>query len=445
MGILIRHRAFQVDTLNNIHNITKLSIHKGENELPLPLRRDLDDQFLFRSIKRDYTGKYTVSDDPIPIGTITKWVERVGKLAAFENTTINYSLRYMAGNNLDQNGKCPYHIIGNHRLIIHTVNISDALRNLVMGHAPNSDTFQRHYLNRIVCADLWAIHRELEPQQDLIRKVASHGHSKSSRRPVQLTSAQSAALKRDQKVVRLTRQRDACRKGDPKRKTISLEIKARLAKLYSEELSKVRREWSDTQAIQDITNQIEGKETVEETSPAAGATDMHPIQARMIDALKETVVTDIEQQLQRRTNAINMIARYCLVQVCGRESKVVSPAPAPAPAELQLPAEDRVEELRQSVQVEPGKKISRCFVCVGNALLLSPDDPWYAKFCRNYYSPRDAAKHFMRTHLQHLKDDDRLRCPVCRPTVWLQHKKHFQNHAELVHGLRSQIKYSYSH
>ncbi|KAI1420208.1 hypothetical protein F5Y12DRAFT_773975, partial [Xylaria sp. FL1777] len=101
------------------------------------------------------------------IATMKGWVERIGKLAGFKDTTINYSLRYMAGNSLDRNGIPLDQIIGKPCLIICIVNISTALRNLVMGHAPNSDTFQRHYLNRMVCADLWAIHRDLEPQQEL--------------------------------------------------------------------------------------------------------------------------------------------------------------------------------------------------------------------------------------------------------------------------------------
>ncbi|KAI0146816.1 hypothetical protein GGR57DRAFT_506255 [Xylariaceae sp. FL1272] len=45
-------------------------------------------------------------------GMMTAWLRRIGELAGFEFTTISYSLRNNAGNNLDQD-----------------VNISDALRN----------------------------------------------------------------------------------------------------------------------------------------------------------------------------------------------------------------------------------------------------------------------------------------------------------------------------
>lgn len=44
-----------------------------------------------------------------------------------------------------------------HRLTCLAANISAELQNLVMDHAPNSDTFQKSYLNHNVTFDLWAL------------------------------------------------------------------------------------------------------------------------------------------------------------------------------------------------------------------------------------------------------------------------------------------------
>ncbi|KAI0153090.1 hypothetical protein GGR57DRAFT_155675 [Xylariaceae sp. FL1272] len=98
-------------------------------------------------LKRSYTtysfsvaqdmNSFILSNENITRGIVTKWVNRIRELLRFEHSTICYSLRYMAGNNMDR-----------------SVDINEALRNLVMDHAPNSDTFQKHYLNRNVCADL---------------------------------------------------------------------------------------------------------------------------------------------------------------------------------------------------------------------------------------------------------------------------------------------------
>lgn len=91
-------------------------------------------------------------------------------------------------------------MISVHTLTGCAVNVSDALRNLVMDHAPNSDTFQRHYLNRHISLDLWAIHRSTKPQKQLIEQATSHGHSRSSRRPVNLTPEQSGQAKARSKL-----------------------------------------------------------------------------------------------------------------------------------------------------------------------------------------------------------------------------------------------------
>lgn len=97
------------------------------------------------------------------------WVKRIGKLAEFKFPTKCYNLQYMAGNSIDRSGEsaflspCKPHN-WTPANVLYLVNVSDALRNLVMDHALNSDTFQKHYLNRNVCMDIWAIARGGELQ-----------------------------------------------------------------------------------------------------------------------------------------------------------------------------------------------------------------------------------------------------------------------------------------
>jgi hypothetical protein len=94
---------------------------------------------------------------------MTSWVKRVGEIIGYKNNTICYSLRYMAGNSLDQSGTS----LAAARILLtdRQVSVSDSLRNLVLDHAPQSDTFQRHYLSRHVCVNLWATHLGKAPQQ----------------------------------------------------------------------------------------------------------------------------------------------------------------------------------------------------------------------------------------------------------------------------------------
>lgn len=77
---------------------------------------------------------------------------------------------------------------------------------MVLDHAPHSDTFQKHYLNRHVTINVWAIQCGNAPQQALIKQATSHGHSRSSRRPASLTLKQSQALNQHASITRLESQ-----------------------------------------------------------------------------------------------------------------------------------------------------------------------------------------------------------------------------------------------
>jgi hypothetical protein len=77
----------------------------------------------------------------------------------------------------------------------------------------------------------------------------------------------------------------------------------------------------------------------------------------------------------------------------------------------------------------------RCFVCVGKALSLGPDDPGVAELIHEFYTPGDLSKHFRRRHLKMLNDDKKVECQVCR--ISLDKKMHFMNHAHKIHGTLS--------
>lgn len=105
LGILFRHRAFASEALNNNPTVlTCLDIHDGEFELPLPLKESMSDVLIFRRAEQSLTG-YKLSSRGITLGMMSQWVRTVGEILGFEYTTISYSLRYMAGNTLDRNGK----------------------------------------------------------------------------------------------------------------------------------------------------------------------------------------------------------------------------------------------------------------------------------------------------------------------------------------------------
>lgn len=106
LGILFRHRAFRSEPLNDSPDkLSTIDIFKGEDELLLPLKEELRDVCVFRRAKETLTG-FEISQEPLSYGIIRGWVKRIGELMGYEYTTIPYTLRYMAGNALDRDGKC---------------------------------------------------------------------------------------------------------------------------------------------------------------------------------------------------------------------------------------------------------------------------------------------------------------------------------------------------
>ncbi|KAH8654664.1 hypothetical protein BGZ61DRAFT_524198 [Ilyonectria robusta] len=163
LGILFRHRAFQASNLVSAAQLDNLDIHPDERELRLPLRDDLDDVPLFRRAVKTATGFEMSLTEPITYGMMAAWIKRIGEILGRLYTTICYSLRYNAGNELDGS---PY--------------ASDAIRNLALDH-DSSVPFQKHYLGRQLRLDTWAIIRGQRPQQALLKQACSIGHANSKR------------------------------------------------------------------------------------------------------------------------------------------------------------------------------------------------------------------------------------------------------------------------
>ncbi|XP_044715124.1 uncharacterized protein HRG_11392 [Hirsutella rhossiliensis] len=129
LGILFRHRAFRATSLNSPAQLANLDIHPEERELPLPLKDDLKDTYIFRRAMKTFIGYELSQDKPLSYQMIAQWIRRVGEILGLEYPTIPYNLRYNAANEFDR------------------TDISESLRNLALDHA-NSNPFQKHYLGR---------------------------------------------------------------------------------------------------------------------------------------------------------------------------------------------------------------------------------------------------------------------------------------------------------
>lgn len=75
----------------------------------------------------------------------------------------------------------------------YTGNVSDAMQNLMMGHA-SINTFLKHYLSRRVTVDTQAVVRRTQPQDTMMRAACNMSRSIDHRRPQRLTPEQSASV-----------------------------------------------------------------------------------------------------------------------------------------------------------------------------------------------------------------------------------------------------------
>jgi hypothetical protein len=314
-----------------------------------------------------------------------------------------------------------------------TANISEALRNLCLGHA-DSGTFQRHYLAREICADTFAINLGEKQQTALIKQSCSIAHSISKRRPTKLTPAQVALVNTDPSIIALERKRRMCSTPAEKLEA-SRKLRNAKARMKNALLDRIRAEWTAKQAVDDIQRQLRGEGFA--PLPVDTSGPQHPAQKRLVAALTVPPQPTLEAQYRRRNNAIHAVMDYCSVEEGRTRCRAAVEKPRGRPEDRE--PDTALSAAAVSVFVSNEKeRPRRCFVCVGKALSLGPDGPGVKDLIREFYTSSDLSKHFRRRHLSRVNDDDKVECQVCRMS--LDNKAHFMNHSQRIHGTVSTVK-----
>lgn len=302
---------------------------------------------------------------------------------------------------------------------------------MCLGHA-NSVPFQRHYLAREIRADTFAIVLGEAPQQALITQSCSIAHSISKRRPINLTHEQVASINTDPRITNMERKLRGMPMGTKKRMEASRSIRNAKQRMKNALRKKTREEWTVKQAVDDIERQLRGQGFAPEPVDTA-CRPQHPAQKRMLAALTAPAEPTLEAQYKRKNNAILAIIAYCFVEE-GRTPHRTGAVATKSTRCLAEPIADcPLYAVVLSVFVSNEKERQRrCFICVGKAMSLAPDDPNVEKLIHEFYTSSDLTKHFRRHHLLNLQDSDKIECRVC--CMSLDHKLHFQNHALRIHG-----------
>jgi len=435
LGLLFSDRAFAASNLTSPEELSRLTIPRGRNELPLCLKRTLDNVPVFRKAVRTLHGWDISPDEPLPYSTLLPWIRTLGEVTGFAQVTRPYSLRYAGGKAFNENGRSCYLFHARCTMKVTELtkcagNVSEAMQNLMMGHASIS-TFLKHYLSRRVTVDTQAVVRGIQPQAALMRAACTMSRSIDRRRPRHLTQEQSASIDEDPFIRSLLHRREQLKRKLPNAARQS-KYKALVSKISQERqrrrlalLTEIKERWEFEQPVRDVEQQLAGLEPKDDLELVHDI--MLPAQGELAESVLSKPGTNIEEEMDRRNRAIRAVTLYCgveeggmnQIQTRGRRMNAASPVKSQLNYQ-----EEALEAAKVSVYKEKRPKV--CFLCLGNEALP------LAERIRPFSTSGDLSKHFGRKHLRHVGSGKDLSCNLCE--VPLANKMHLQRHAITVHG-----------
>ncbi|PQE05390.1 C2H2 finger domain-containing protein [Rutstroemia sp. NJR-2017a BBW] len=377
--MLFKARAFKSPSINSPEKLYSLDILDGLNEQALPLKEELDEDFVFCQAVREAHSVRIAHELKLSSDSVRYRMKKGGEITGFAQVTKPYVLRDGAAKALNESS-----------------DVSDSLQNLILQHS-SIDTFLKHYLDRRINADLLKIHRGMKPEKELMSPKEENYH-KACRR------------------LRNEKQRQ--------RRLLLVEIVDRFKK---------------EQPVIESERQLLGKVVDEDTRGALERSgQMTPEQLLLIDAILTLPETTLEREYQRRIAAINAITAYCGVE----EGTPYRHGPRGRPAKSTVPVITKAAKLAPSasditlsnaiLSIKTDKRPTKCFLCLGNPALPLQER------VTSYATPGSLSRHFLRRHVKKLKESEQIECRIC--DIRLEHRDHLQNHAERFHGTVSRLK-----
>ncbi|KAK4862951.1 hypothetical protein LT330_010695 [Penicillium expansum] len=439
LGLLFGDRAFKrvegQEVLFSADQLPRLTIPEDCNELPLLLDPALDDIPVFRQTERSLQGMGISPDKSLPYSTLLPWVKTIGIVTGFRQVARPYSLRYGAAKALDNSGS-----------------VSDSLRNLIMHHA-DTRTFLKYYLDRRIDKNLPALIRGLNPDEDIMHAACRMSRTIDPNRPQDLTSVQSSSVNQRPEILALVQRRDELRqklgrplsrhrgtvKYDTYRK-LNQEINGARERARNALLSQIQEKYDQEQPMLEVQRQLSEATLEKEVKTKLQRSEELPLpQKRLIECLLSLPPPTLDQEMRRRTEAIDAVAVYCQFEE-GETCRL--PRNKRFQNELvgldgpgNRPSEDEVTESK-SQPVAPFEAAFRsimkdhrplfCFICLGQSELDMK------KRVQQFASHGDVSKHIKRKHLQNIAAGTVISCNICDQKF--DKVIHFQRHAIDFHS-----------
>ncbi|OJD22957.1 hypothetical protein ACJ73_05688 [Blastomyces percursus] len=422
LGLLFADGAFaRLDgerILTSASQLLDLDIPEDTYQLEFNLDPGLSDILILRRSERTLDGIRISDVEALTYNILLPWIKCIGKISTIRKIVRPCSLRYGAGKALDNSG-----------------HISDAVRSLIFQHS-DPKTFLKYYLHRKVDKDVRAVIQGLDPQKQIIHAACRMIRTVNPRRPQQLTTKESSSVNQQPHIKELIKKRDHLSKrlGRPisrHKGTVKYELYTRV----SRELAGARQRARDKlllekqekfdfeEPLREIKRQLSGIKISRKVEKSLDAnTAVPPVHRRLISALLSLPRETLQDEMLRRTEAIDAVVDYCRFEE--GETCWLPHDKRPGPKVFQ--------EVKIEIHVPPPPPPPPSERDTALKAVMEDHRPLYCFICLDKFSTHGGvSKHIRRKHLQHIKPDDTISCRRC--DISLDHKMHLQSHAFSVH------------
>lgn len=97
-------QVFEAPNLTSAEKLSMLDIEPGLNQLQLPLKPEMADVPVFRSVIRTLYGWAISPTKPLTYSVVRSSMVKIGQITGFKQVTRPYALRYGAGKAFNENG-----------------------------------------------------------------------------------------------------------------------------------------------------------------------------------------------------------------------------------------------------------------------------------------------------------------------------------------------------
>ncbi|EDN03935.1 predicted protein [Histoplasma mississippiense (nom. inval.)] len=389
-GFLFHAEAFENSSLQTMEDVQKLVPAGGCQEMPLPLKWEMDNWYIFCKVDVQDGQVRILCDTPMSASTLDSQLKSVSEIHGFLNTFFSHQFRYGGGKLLDESGF-----------------VSDSQKNVIMNHATNR-TFVAYYRTRR--------HTGL---QEIMCGLKPDERTLSCRRPIRI---------REDLIDLYMRTRDAALV--PLLQERQREVSNTRRRLQDKLIHKLRWEFSRNQAVVDIERQLSGSGSAVDDEGAREVLrtefEMPPAQIHLLEKLLTWLTSDsLEDEWRRRNEAVEAVRQYCGFfeggPLRGRPKRAIPPTD---PHSENIPLQKKI---RQEGCPAPPSGEKKCRA-VENLHSGSAPDPLACFQCGKMYVQHvGVIRHFRTAHL-----NDR-RCTPC--DLALLCEMDLRKHAAVVHGV----------